>query len=82
MYLAEDLDPRDDVSGAVPGASMAVTRLKARDLSDDQVGKFIAFHTDGLRMSALPDGTPARSERANASLNTELEFVDMTPFGE
>ena len=35
-----------------------------------------------LRMSALPDGTPARDDRMHVEFDTELELIAMIPFGE
>lgn len=108
-----DNDPPDvyaaEVVGDGPekGAIVANTRIKARDLTADHVGKFLGFHTedteqfnytakvlrvehfDGgnvpgvsvwLRMSELPDGTPARNKRMHVPFDTELELTDMITY--
>jgi hypothetical protein len=33
-----------------------------------------------FRVSALPDGTPAKDERMHVPFDTDLELVDMVPF--
>lgn len=103
VYAADVVD--EDHSGAI----VSIDRIKARDLSDEHVGKFFGTYNPAIgaaganvpakilkvkhfdqgkapgvsvwfRMSALPDGTPAKDDRMHLPFDTELELVDMIPF--
>jgi len=92
--------------GPETGAIVSNTRIKARDLTDEHVGKFVAgfdpkvganvpakilkvkHFNEGkapgvsvwLRMSALPDGTSARDERAHVPFDVEFELHEQLTY--
>lgn len=92
--------------GPETGAIVSVGKIKARDLTDEHVGRFVGgldpklganvhakilkvkHFNEGkapgvsvwLRMSALPDGTPARDERFHVPFDHEFELVDMITY--
>ncbi|OBA71513.1 hypothetical protein A5641_02115 [Mycobacterium sp. 1554424.7] len=89
--------------GPETGAVVSNTRIRAKDLTQDHVGKFLGgrdeklgvnypakilkikqFHEGKapgvsiwIRHSALPNGRPARDERAHVPFDHELELIDM-----
>jgi hypothetical protein len=97
-----------DVVGDGPetGAVVSNTRIRAKDLTQDHVGKFLGGfdeklganypakilkvkHFGGgkapgvsiwLRLSALPDGRPARDERAHVPFDHEFELIEMMTY--
>jgi hypothetical protein len=84
-------------------AVVSNTRIKARDLTDEHVGRFLGGRDDRqginfpveitkvkhfnygerpgvsvwMRTPALPDGTPARDERAHVPFDHEFELIEL-----
>lgn len=57
--MTEENEPTPDVyaaevvgDGPETGAIVSITTVKARDLTDEHVGKFIGFHTEDFNYSA------------------------------
>ncbi len=89
--------------GPETGAVVSNTRIPAKDLTADHIGKFVGCldpklqanygakilkikHVNEgtapgvsiwLRHSAMPDGRPARDERAHVPFEQEIELTDM-----